>query len=124
MKKVILPLFAVFLLVSACQSKESTQTTNQETHTETVTQNQSEVWIDVRSKEEFDSGHLQNALHIPHEEIGGKIAQLVPNKSAKINLYCRSGRRAEIAKKTLTDLGYQNVVNQGGYEDLSKKGYQ
>ncbi|MGP1606181.1 MAG: rhodanese-like domain-containing protein [Moraxella sp.] len=124
MKKVILPLFAVFLLVSACQSKESTQTTNQETHTETVTQNQSEVWIDVRSKEEFDSGHLQNALHIPHEEIGGKIAQLVPNKSAKINLYCRSGRRAEIAKKTLTDLGYQNVVNQGGYEDLRKKGYQ
>ena len=124
MKKVILPLFAVFLLVSACQSKESTQTTNQETHTETVTQTQSEVWIDVRSKEEFDSGHLQNALHIPHEEIGGKIAQLVPNKSAKINLYCRSGRRAEIAKKTLTDLGYQNVVNQGGYEDLRKKGYQ
>lgn len=124
MKKVILPLFAVFLLVSACQSKESTQTTNQETHTETVTQNQSEVWIDVRSKEEFDSGHLQNALHIPHEEIGGKIAQLVPNKSAKINLYCRSGRRAEIAKKTLTDLGYQNVINQGGYEDLRKKGYQ
>lgn len=124
MKKVILPLFAVFLLVSACQSKESTQTTNQEMHTETVTQNQSEVWIDVRSKEEFDSGHLQNALHIPHEEIGGKIAQLVPNKSAKINLYCRSGRRAEIAKKTLTDLGYQNVVNQGGYEDLRKKGYQ
>ena len=124
MKKVILPLFAVFLLVSACQSKESTQTTNQETHTETVTQNQSEVWIDVRSKVEFDSGHLQNALHIPHEEIGGKIAQLVPNKSAKINLYCRSGRRAEIAKKTLTDLGYQNVVNQGGYEDLRKKGYQ
>ena len=124
MKKVILPLFAVFLLVSACQSKESTQTTNQETHTETVTQNQSEVWIDVRSKEEFDSGHLQNALHIPHEEIGGKIAQLVPNKSAKINLYCRSGRRAEIAKKTLADLGYQNVVNQGGYEDLRKKGYQ
>lgn len=124
MKKVILPLFAVFLLVSACQSKESTQTTNQETHTETVTQNQSEVWIDVRSKEEFDSGHLQNALHIPHEEIGGKIAQLVPNKSAKINLYCRSGRRAEIAKKALTDLGYQNVVNQGGYEDLRKKGYQ
>ncbi len=124
MKKVILPLFAVFLLVSACQSKESTQTTNQETHTETVTQNQSEVWIDVRSKEEFDSGHLQNALHIPHEEIGGKIAQLVPNKSTKINLYCRSGRRAEIAKKTLTDLGYQNVINQGGYEDLRKKGYQ
>ncbi|MGP1570805.1 MAG: rhodanese-like domain-containing protein [Moraxella sp.] len=124
MKKVILPLFAVFLLVSACQSKESTQTTNQETHSQTVTQNQSEVWIDVRSKEEFDSGHLQNALHIPHEEIGGKIAQLVPNKSAKINLYCRSGRRAEIAKKTLTDLGYQNVVNQGGYEDLRKKGYQ
>lgn len=124
MKKVILPLFAVFLLVSACQSKESTQTTNQETHTETVTQNQSEVWIDVRSKEEFDSGHLQNALHIPHEEIGGKIVQLVPNKSTKINLYCRSGRRAEIAKKTLTDLGYQNVVNQGGYEDLRKKGYQ
>ena len=80
------------------------------------------VWIDVRSPEEYAEGHLSDSTNIPLEQITGKIAQVQPDKTAPINLYCKSGRRAGLAKQMLEKLGYTNVTNQGGYQDLLAKG--
>lgn len=80
------------------------------------------IWIDVRSAEEFNSGHLQNAVNIPHDQIIEGIKSVSSDKSAPINLYCRSGRRAEVALNELKKAGYTNVTNHGGYDDLVKKG--
>ena len=80
------------------------------------------VWIDVRSAEEFNSGHLQDAVNIPHDQILARIQAVSPDKNAPVNLYCRSGRRAEAALTELKNAGYTNVTNHGGYEDLVKKG--
>ena len=80
------------------------------------------VWIDVRSAEEFNAGHLQDAINIPHDQILERIQSVSPDKDAPINLYCRSGRRAEVALNALKKAGYTNVTNHGGYEDLVKKG--
>ena len=80
------------------------------------------IWIDVRSAEEFNSGHLQNAVNIPHDQIIEGIKSVSSDKNAPINLYCRSGRRAEVALNELKKAGYTNVTNHGGYDDLVKKG--
>ena len=80
------------------------------------------VWIDVRSAEEFNAGHLQNAVNIPHDKIIEGVKAIGSDKDAPINLYCRSGRRAEAALTELKNAGYTNVTNHGGYEDLVKKG--
>ena len=80
------------------------------------------VWIDVRSAEEFNSGHLQDAVNIPHDKIVEGVKALGSAKDEPINLYCRSGRRAEVALTELKNAGYTNVTNHGGYEDLVKKG--
>ena len=80
------------------------------------------VWIDVRSAEEFNDGHLQDSINIPHDQIVERIKAVSPDKDAPINLYCRSGRRAEVALTELKKAGYTNVTNHGGYEDLLKKG--
>ena len=80
------------------------------------------VWIDVRSAEEFNAGHLQDAVNIPHDKIIEGVKALGSDKDAPINLYCRSGRRAEAALNELKNAGYTNVTNHGGYEDLVKKG--
>ena len=80
------------------------------------------VWIDVRSPEEFNEGHLQGAINVPHEQIASQIARISPDKNAPVNLYCRSGRRAEAALQELKKLGYTNVTNHGGYQDLLNKG--
>ena len=80
------------------------------------------VWIDVRSAEEFNAGHLQDAVNIPHDKIIARIQEVSPDKNAPVNLYCRSGRRAEAALNEMKNAGYTNVTNHGGYEDLVKKG--
>jgi phage shock protein E len=77
--------------------------------------------IDVRTAEEFGAGHLLGAVNIPYDSIGEKIANVLPDKSAPIILYCRSGRRSAIALKTLQSLGYKSVINAGGYEALKNK---
>ncbi|MDA0346401.1 MAG: rhodanese-like domain-containing protein [Verrucomicrobia bacterium] len=79
-----------------------------------------EVWIDVRTLEEFDSGHLEEAFHIPHEQIADCISEVTANKDAIIHLYCRSGGRAGRAKTALEELGFINVLNDGGYEEILK----
>lgn len=80
------------------------------------------IWIDVRTPEEFQSGHIDGAVNIPVEQIAEKIAQAAPDKNAPINVYCRSGRRSEIALQELQKMGYTQVSNQGGYQDLIQKG--
>ena len=80
------------------------------------------IWIDVRSAEEFNSGHLQNAVNIPHDQIIEGIKSVSSDKNASINLYCRSGRRAEVALNELKKAGYTNVTNHGSYDNLVKKG--
>ena len=78
------------------------------------------VVIDVRTKKEFDQGHLKNAVNIPHTEIKEKIKSHVVDKNRKIIVYCRSGRRSGIAKDILDQMGYRNVINGGGYNKLKK----
>ena len=46
-----------------------------------------ECVIDVRSQEEWDNGHLEQAIRIPHTEISERIGEVTKDKSAKIVLY-------------------------------------
>ena len=79
------------------------------------------VLIDVRSAEEFASGHLQGAVNIPHDRIAEEIGAVAADKTARIILYCRSGRRAETALNALKAIGYENVSNYGGLEDAQMR---
>lgn len=80
------------------------------------------IWIDVRTPEEFKEGHLKDAVNIPVDQIGARIGSVSPDKSAPVNLYCRSGRRSEATLQELKKMGYTNVTNHGGYQDLLQKG--
>lgn len=79
------------------------------------------IWIDVRTKEEYDVGHLPGAVHIPYEQITDKISQVTQDKNAVIQLYCRSGRRSGIALESLQAAGYSKASNAGGYDALKTK---
>jgi len=76
------------------------------------------LWIDVRTKGELASGMLSQAVHIPHEEVAGKIAELTADKEQVIYLYCRSGNRAGKVLTALEQMGYSRVENLGGYSDV------
>ena len=72
------------------------------------------VLLDVRTQEEFDSGHIPTAILLPYDEINLKAATVLSDKEKEIVLYCRSGRRSAIAKKALVELGYKDVKDFGG----------
>lgn len=69
--------------------------------------------IDVRSPEEFASGHLTTAINIPLDEIGTALPRQVKDKHRVILLHCQSGMRSGIAVKKLQGLGYTRVFNLG-----------
>lgn len=69
--------------------------------------------LDVRSKEEYESGHIKNSLNIPLSE----IANITFPKDSKIIVYCRSGTRSSKATSTLIELGYQKVYDMGGLDN-------
>lgn len=71
------------------------------------------VWIDVRTPEEFASGHLEGAHNIPYENIEAGVTALGLGRDTPIYLYCRSGRRSGIALDTLQKLDFSQVTNAG-----------
>ena len=72
------------------------------------------IIVDVRTQEEYASGHIAKSLLLPYDEIGQKASALLPDKTAAIIVYCRTGRRSEIAAKELLSMGYTNVADMGG----------
>ena len=73
--------------------------------------------IDVRTQEEFQSGHIENASNIQWQNIA--IIQEKITKDRKIYLYCRSGNRSQNATDILIELGYRDVLNIGGLEEAA-----
>ncbi len=69
--------------------------------------------LDVRTRQEYDGGHIPGALLLPYDEVEQQAAALLPDKSRKIVVYCRSGRRSAIAAETLGRLGYEKVSDFG-----------
>ena len=73
--------------------------------------------LDVRTEEEYNDGHIPNAVCLPVETIGSEAPAQLPDKDQIILIYCRTGVRAERAAKALADLGYTNVYDFGGIAD-------
>lgn len=76
--------------------------------------------IDVRTEAEWNTGYLENAIHIPLDTIEKNITLTEPDKNKEIYLYCRSGNRSGKATSILQNLGYKNVTNIGGIKTASK----
>lgn len=79
-----------------------------------ITAQEDFVLLDVRSLDEYNSGHIPTAVLLSHDEINSKAEALVSDKNKEIVVYCRSGRRSAIAAEALAKLGYTNVQDFGG----------
>ncbi|MCB9450078.1 MAG: rhodanese-like domain-containing protein [Anaerolineaceae bacterium] len=88
---------------------------------EFVTSDTAHVLIDVRTPEEFASGHIHGAINIPVEVIGSRLSE-VP-QGEPIVLYCRSGNRSAQAASILVSAGYTGVYDLGGIIDWQAAGY-
>ena len=79
------------------------------------------VLLDVRRIEEFNAGHIDGAVLVPHDMIAEKIGAVVPDKNTPVYIYCRSGRRSAISVEAMKKLGYTNLTDLGGMGDAKKR---
>lgn len=75
------------------------------------------IVVDVRSLEEYNEGHIPNAISVPLETIENEAEIKLKNKDDLILVYCRSGRRSREATLRLIEKGYTNVIDFGGIQD-------
>lgn len=78
------------------------------------------IILDVRSKAEFDGGHIKGAMNIPLDVLSSNMSK-IGNKNTCIVACCMSGGRSGVAKNILNGEGYNNVYNGGGWQQLQSK---
>ena len=76
------------------------------------------ILLDVRSKQEYEEGHIQGAINIPDYEIVRRVEKEIPKKNQSIVLYCQYGSRSKDAYIKMKKMGYTNVYNLYGGLDI------
>jgi molybdopterin/thiamine biosynthesis adenylyltransferase/rhodanese-related sulfurtransferase len=81
------------------------------------------VWLDVREADEYEQGAIPGALHLPRGQLEFQVEGRIPDKAAPVVVYCAGGVRSAFAAKTMTDLGYGDVVSLvGGFNRWKDEG--
>ena len=126
MKKVIIILIILLVIIGGVimlNKNTEKETTNQIQYvsmdeiTTIMQENTNYIILDARTIEEYNEGHIPNAICIPNETIDETVTTKLPNKDQLILIYCRSGNRSKQAALKLQQLGYTNLVEFGGIID-------
>ena len=78
------------------------------------------IILDVRSKGEYQGGHIKGSINIPVNELSNNLSKL-KDKNTPIITCCASGMRSGSAKTILQNAGYTEVYNGGGWASLNNK---
>ncbi len=123
MKRVLI-ILCIIIMITGCNNMNDNVDTNETVYkkisaeeAKSIIDNEDVIIVDVRTKGEYDSGHIENAVLLPVAEIANKAEEVLPDKNAKILVYCRSGNRSATASKDLIKMGYTNVYDFGGIID-------
>ena len=107
-------LLAALLAACGASSKPSYRQITADEAAQMMQEETDFVLLDVRTQEEYASGHIPGAICIPNETIGSEEIPELPDKDQLILVYCRSGNRSKQASQKLAEQGYTNVVEFGG----------
>ena len=124
MKKSSILFIILFLVFTSCYAKQNSEakmtykSVSMEDGLRLMQNDKDFILLDVRTIEEYNAGHIPNALLLTNETFTKEDAEkLIPNKDTTIYVYCRSGRRSKQASEKLVALGYRNVIEIGGILD-------
>lgn len=116
-----IPIVLAALLLTGCTGKNQDalgyRQISMEEAAKLMEQETDYLLLDVRTAEEFQQGHIPEAMNLPNEDIGTQQLTQLPQKDQLLLIYCRSGNRSKQAAKKLVNLGYTNVVEIGGIID-------
>ena len=118
MKK--LTILAVCTALFGCSTSSETHL-SQQALLKRISNKQAPVLIDVRSSAEYNSGHIQGALHIPFWSAFSPDELKKYSDDERLVLYCEHGPRAGLAKAALKLSGFENIVYLEGHISAWKK---
>jgi rhodanese-related sulfurtransferase len=79
--------------------------------------------VDVREEHEWQTAHVAGAIHLSKGTIERDIEKTIPDKNARLVLYCGGGFRSALATDNLQKMGYSNVLSlDGGWRALEISG--
>ena len=109
--------------VAGKENEEWSEVTVDELH-DRFESNPPALLIDVRSKEEYESGHLPKAIHIPMLELESQLDEIDGFKYNEIVTMCPGGGLSLVAVDILQGAGFGDVKSlKGGTDEWTKKGY-
>jgi len=124
-------LFVLLFCVSACapNGKNATASGTNKAYTQIsqdaakdmILKDSSLIIVDVRTKGEYEEGHVPGAVLIPNESIKDRKPELLPDVNQVILIYCRSGNRSKQAAQKLANMGYKKVYEFGGINTWNGK---
>ena len=100
--------------VSTVQNKGSFSNITAEEAKKRLGSEKNIILIDVRTKEEYATGHIKDSKLMPVDTLKEESVKSLVDKEVTIFVYCRSGSRSAAAAKILVEQGYENVYNLGG----------
>lgn len=86
-----------------------------------VEKTESHILIDLRTADEYHSGHIAGAVNIPLESLVARLNEILRDRP--VIVYCRSGARSNAAVSTLSNAGYGEVYDLGSYMSWVAQGY-
>jgi len=124
-------LFVLLFFVSACATNDKNATASgtnkaytqisQDAAKDMILKDSSLIIVDVRTKGEYEEGHIPGAVLIPNESIKDRKPELLPDVNQVILVYCRSGNRSKQAAQKLANMGYKKVYEFGGINTWNGK---
>jgi phage shock protein E len=128
----ILLLTFVFISFIACGQKENSKSNDTNTDQASISLispadlnsvNKDILLIDVRTPEEFASGHLENAVNMNYFDSDFDAQLKTLDKNKVVYLYCKSGRRSAYAAEILVDMVFVKIYDlEGGTLNCQAKG--
>src|SRR4051794_31423554 len=81
------------------------------------------ILVDTREESEWAAGHVAGAVHLSKGIIERDIETKVPDKTAKLVLYCGGGFRSALVADNLRQMGYTDAISlDGGWKALKESG--
>lgn len=71
--------------------------------------------LDVRTPEEYATGHVPGAVNVPHDELASRIGEIEARRGAPVVVYCEKGPRASKATAALAGAGFSSVRSLAGH---------
>jgi rhodanese-related sulfurtransferase len=120
---IILAIIMLFAIITWLNNRGISQITAQDAR---EAANDSETTIfDVRTQQEFQTGHIKGARLFPVSEINGRIDEIISLKDKRILVYCHSGGRSAAACQVLRKHGFTNIMNlKGGITSWINSGFK